>query len=139
MVPAETAGDLLGGPLLGAQQSLHVLPQPGPGLGPGGFRPAGGLVGSGVGGTSAIALAPSIGGDLPADRGPVPAQVPADGGVGVAGLDAHSDLLALLEGQSAGPVFAVAQHDHTVFTDPPPQGGCTDPRLGDRLLDCHSV
>src|SRR4029077_18085240 len=128
--PAQPAGDLFGRPLLGAQQGLHLLPQPGPGLGPGRLGPSGGLVGPCLGGTGAIGLPAPVGFDLPADGAPVAADAPPDVGVGLAGFDADADLLAVFEGEIPGSRLAVAQHDHTVFTDPPSQGGYADAGLG---------
>ena len=82
VVPAQPAGDLFGRPLPGAEQALHLVPQPR------GSRSrtawaAGRLIGTGLGRIGPILVPAPIGSDLPADRAPMPTEAAADLGVGL--------------------------------------------------------
>src|SRR5205823_10169683 len=83
----------------------------------------------------AIPLPAPVGGDLPADRAPMPAQPPSDTSVGLAGFDPNPDLLPLLDRQRPRACSALSQHHHTVFTDPPSEGGYPDTRRHRGVLD----
>src|ERR1019366_5064283 len=124
---AEPVGDLLWRPLLGAQQSLDLLPQPGAFLGPGVLGPASGSSHSLFGRRCPVAPPPTVGRDLTPDRRAVPADARGDGFVGRSGLDADPDLLALRRAQRARAPFAFAWHGPTLVAQVRPEGGYFHP------------
>ena len=125
---AQAVGDLLGRPLLGAQQSLDLLPQPGALLGPAALGPSGNSSRSLFGGRCPVASSPTVGRDLTPDRRAVPADAGGgDGFVGLSDLDADPDLLALGHTQRAGAPFAFACHGPTLVAQIRSEGGYLHP------------
>src|ERR1019366_6401966 len=124
---AEPVGDLLWRPLLGAQQSLDLLPQPGAFLGPGVLGPASGSSHSFFGRRCPVAPPPTVGRDLTPDRRAVPADARGDGFVGLSDLDANPDLLALGHTERAGAPFAFACHGPTLVAQIRSEGGYLHP------------
>src|SRR5579864_8871261 len=123
----EPVGDLLGRPLLGAQQSLDLLPQPGAFFGPGVLGPSGNSSRSLFGGRCSVAPPPTVGRDLTPDRRAMPADARGDGFVGRSGLDADPDLLALGHTQRAGAPFAFVCHGPTLVAQIRSEGGYLHP------------
>ncbi len=117
---AQAGRDLLERPLLGAEQLVDLVAQPGALLGPGGLGPQRLASGTRLGFSGPVTPSPTVGRDLPPDARAGPAEPLGDDGVGLVRLDADPDLLTLGYGErSLLPLSFLWHHDTPVAQAPP--------------------
>ena len=129
MIPSQPPADLFRGALLTGEHGSHLGPQPRPLFTPPGLGSASRLIRPLLSAEGPIPPSTPVGGDLPTDRAPMPAQAASDHHVGVSPLDPDPDLLTLSQPEGIGSRLTVAQHDHSLFPHPLRQRGNPDPRL----------